>query len=179
MGEVNDEACCAVSKRRCGCDNRRPPGPRYTINQEKKLGSNPSQSSWLGKCTGYTNLCLAVTLVRALCPMCSLALRVVRSFFCCFVWKRTEEDPPLRLRWMSWPVSLRNAHLTAHWFSWSFNRLFRLLLRRTPEETRKMAAAFMSRKPSVNHVTLVIFLEFFAWGLVTRSSHSQTTLYMT
>jgi len=42
-----------------------------------------------------------------------------------------------------------------------------------------MAAAFMSRKPSVNHVTLVIFLEFFAWGSVTRSSPSQTTLSMT
>ena len=34
-----------------------------------------------------------------------------------------------------------------------------------------MAAAFMSRKASVNHVTLVIFLEFFAWGSVCAPSH--------
>mmetsp|Transcript_35181 Transcript_35181/g.92056 ORF Transcript_35181/g.92056 Transcript_35181/m.92056 type:complete len:501 (+) Transcript_35181:205-1707(+) len=30
----------------------------------------------------------------------------------------------------------------------------------------KFASAILSRKASVNHVTLVIFLEFFAWGLV-------------
>eukprot|EP00038_Savillea_parva_P000499 m.96501 g.96501 ORF g.96501 m.96501 type:complete len:502 (-) comp10170_c0_seq1:118-1623(-) len=36
-----------------------------------------------------------------------------------------------------------------------------------PHTPQRISAAILSKKPSVNHVTFVIFLEFFAWGLVT------------
>eukprot|EP00035_Acanthoeca_spectabilis_P025375 m.458165 g.458165 ORF g.458165 m.458165 type:complete len:495 (+) comp21435_c0_seq1:288-1772(+) len=36
----------------------------------------------------------------------------------------------------------------------------------TPKSTQRFSSAILSPKPSVNHVTFVIFLEFFAWGLV-------------